>query len=85
MKQHPCPPCSLPSLSDALQLCLFQQQGGQDSLGEPIYTAVFEGLKWEHVSCVPGHTCSHTQLCEALWVVFVEEKMLAKVPLALPA
>lgn len=53
--------------------------------GDPIYTLALEWLKWEHASCVSRHTRSHTQLCEALWVVFMEEKILAKASLALPA
>lgn len=53
--------------------------------GEPIYTVALEWLKWEHASCVSRRTRSHTQLCEALWVVFMEEKILAKASLALRA
>lgn len=53
--------------------------------GEPIYTVAFEWLKWEHASCVSRLTHSHTQFCEALWVVFMEEKILAKASPALPA
>lgn len=53
--------------------------------GEPIYAATLAWLKWEHASCVSRHTCSHAQPCEALWVVFMEAKTLAKVSLPLPA
>lgn len=86
MKQCPFLPYSLSSLSDALQLCLFQQQGSQDSLGSP-FTLLF--LKGRSGSTRPvsldTHTHTHCSVKPCGWLSWKRKCWLKLVLLCLPS
>lgn len=86
MKQHPFSPCSLSSLSDALQLCLFQQQGSQDSLGSPFTLLFLKGWSGNtRPVSLDSHAHTHSSVKPCGWFSWKRKCWLKSLLLCLPS